>query len=234
MVAAQRHTQSTVCGELISCVLLWGSCSAGALGTAAIACLLEAAGSALPFCCCSSSRAARVEFCLCFCIFLCWRGEGTSQLSLLRQRCWASSSPRPGEIAPLHWWGGSTCLRALCSHSRGLLLFFFSLFDLIFSPWAAVQIGWEMGCVSELDQKLATGPLHMQFDVCSPSWSIYSGELSANLKLVLWKLTQTFFKCFLVPAVLAERSSCTHQCIDYTFLLLLILVKDSHDRCPGY
>lgn len=49
-----------------------------------------------------------------------------------------------------------------------MLFYSFSLLDLIFSPWAAVQIGWELGCVSELDQKLARGPLHMQlFDVCS-------------------------------------------------------------------
>lgn len=50
-----------------------------------------------------------------------------------------------------------------------MIIFFPSLLDLLFSPWAAVQISWEMGRTVELDPKLARGPLHMQlFDVCSP------------------------------------------------------------------
>lgn len=238
MAAAQQHIQSTVLGELISCVLLWGSYSDDALGTAVIVCLLEASGSALPFCCRSSSRAAGAEFCLRFCISLCWGGEGTSwavPLGAEGAGLVAAAAPESVLLILLPWRGGSTCLRALCICSRRLLLFFFPHLILYFhlgllckqagrwAAWWSWTRSWpEALCICSC---LMSAPL---------SWSIYSWELSGNLKSVLWKLAETFFKCSLVPAVLVERSGCSHQCINYAFLLLLILVKDCHDRCPGY
>lgn len=199
-------------------------------------CLLKASGSTLPFCCCSSSRAFRAEFCLNFCIFLCWGGEGTSWAIPLEEgdaRLVAALAPVTMLHTPQSWWGSWTCLRTLRIHNRRLFLLFPHLIWYFYpgllyklagrwAAWWSWTRSWpEALCICSL----MSAPL---------SWSIYNWELSANLKFILWKLTKTFFKCSLVPAVLVERSGCSHQCIDYAFLLLLILVKDCHDRCPGY
>lgn len=114
-----RLLSSTVRGELISSVLLPGSYSADALGTAVITCHLESSGSALPFCCCSSSSTAGVGFC---------HAPALSSSSEVRV---APGPPLQRMEQPWLLWAcpqpamlvrGSVCLRiALCIRSRRFL-----------------------------------------------------------------------------------------------------------------